>query len=83
MIDDVSFALAPIGGRAALALVDRLITERRLAGSPETREQIARVVVAVGEIVSADARLRSIEINPLALVDGEPMALDAGVVLER
>jgi acetyltransferase len=85
LIGDVVFALAPIGIGAALELLDRLTGDRPLVGgsaSPDARRSVAEVVVAVGEIICAGERVTSIEVNPLALTDAGPVALDSRVVLD-
>jgi hypothetical protein len=47
------------------------------------RENVARVLIALGWIGLEAPRVAEIDINPLAVVDGSPIAVDATVVLSR
>jgi len=47
------------------------------------REALARVLVALGWIGTVVPRMTQIDINPLAVVDGKVLALDATLILEN
>jgi hypothetical protein len=46
------------------------------------REEIARILVALGEIGLAFPRIREIDINPLICGGEGPIAVDATIILE-
>jgi hypothetical protein len=49
---------------------------------PVDREEIARILVALGEIGLSFPRIREIDINPLICGEEGSMAVDATIILE-
>jgi len=86
LFDDAAFAVAPLNRGEALDLIGRIRGQRMLDGfrgaPPVDREEIARILVALGEIGLAFPRIREIDINPLICGEEESMAVDATFVLE-
>lgn len=86
LFDDVVFAVAPLTRRDAMNLLTRIRGQKMLDGfrgkPPVDREEIARILVAIGEIGLAFPRIREIDINPLICGTEGPIAVDATIVLE-
>ena len=82
---DVSFALAPLTRAEALRLIGQIQGKRILAGfrgkAPLNKERTADLLVQLGQWGSAYPEIEQIDINPLAVADGEPVAVDANIVL--
>ncbi len=80
---DVDFALAPLGRRAAEALLQRTVAGRRLAGTrghpPSDREAVIDALIRLGRLAADFPQIAEIEINPLiVLPDGQgALAVDA------
>ncbi len=86
IFDDAVFAVAPLTRRDALGLIGRIRGQKMLNGfrgtPPVDREEIARILVALGEIGLAFPRIREIDINPLICGTEGPIAVDATIILE-
>jgi succinyl-CoA synthetase beta subunit len=83
---DVAFRLAPVTPVEAEELIDDLAGQSLLGpfrGEPEVnRRSLVQLLVALGEVVVADASIRSIDVNPLIVCDGVPVAVDALVEVD-
>ncbi|MBI5552401.1 MAG: acetate--CoA ligase family protein [Desulfobacterales bacterium] len=83
---DVVFALAPLDLAAALRLVRALRNRRLIEGfrsmTPLKQEVMAQLLVDLGRLGIAYPRIAQIDINPLVVRAGLPMAVDANVVLK-
>lgn len=85
LFDDMAYRLAPLDTDTAQELLD----EPRLSpvldgyrGGPRVdRDQLATVIVRVGELLEADDQIRELEINPLFVTEESAVALDALVTL--
>jgi acetyl-CoA synthetase (ADP-forming) len=84
-LGDVAFRLVPITRLDALEMIDDLATQALLGevrGEPAVdREALATVLVGLSEAACADARIVSVDLNPLIVVDGRPVPVDALVEL--
>jgi len=49
---------------------------------PVDRERLAAILMTVGAIATRDARIKEIDINPLIVRRGTPVAADALIVLD-
>lgn len=82
---DVTFRLAPITRIDAGDMIDDLATQRLLGpfrGEPAVdRERLIDVLVGLSDAAGANADLVSADVNPLIVVDGAPVAVDALVEL--
>jgi hypothetical protein len=47
------------------------------------REILADILIAIGTIGMEQDKVREIDINPLKILDGKPIAVDALVVLDN
>jgi hypothetical protein len=86
LFDDAVFAVAPLTRPDALNLMTRIRGQKMLNGfrgtPPVDREEIARILVALGEIGLAFPRIREIDINPLICGAEAPITVDATIILE-
>ncbi len=84
-IDDVAFAVAPVDRRDALELVSSIRAHRLLGefrGWPAAdRHVLASVIEAVGRMAFDHPEIAEIDINPVLIDGGRPVAADALLVL--
>ena len=84
-LDDVAVRLAPLDERDAHEMLDDLHAARVLGPfrgePPADRDQVARVLVALGALAAGRDDIVAIDVNPLVIVDGAPVAVDALVEL--
>jgi acetyl-CoA synthetase (ADP-forming) len=80
-IADVVFRLVPIGRADAESMIDELTTQKllgELRGEPAVdREKLVDVLLGLSAAAEANSRLVSADLNPLIVVDGAPVAVDA------
>jgi acetate---CoA ligase (ADP-forming) len=85
IIDDSAFAIAPIGIPEAFELINRLKNQKLVDGFRSfpgiDREQLANVLVQLGQIGMDYPQIKEIDINPLLTSDQGLMAVDALIVL--
>lgn len=85
-LDDVAVRLAPLERRDAHEMLDDLHATRVLGpfrGEPPIdRDRVADLLVALGDLAAGRDDIVSIDVNPLVIVDGSPVAVDALVELE-
>jgi acetate---CoA ligase (ADP-forming) subunit beta len=78
---DVSFRLVPITRVDAEEMIEDLATERLLGalrGEPAVdRSKLVDVLVGLSDAAAADSRIVSADLNPLIVVGGVPVAVDA------
>lgn len=86
-VADVAFRLVPVTRLDAAELVDSLATQALLGpfrGEPAVdREALVDVLVGLSAAAEADPSLVSVDVNPLIVVDGRPVAVDALVEVAR
>lgn len=86
-IGDRVFAAAPLTVAEAVALIGRLKTRKLLAGwrgqAPVDLTALAEVLVRLGALGCASDCIREIDVNPLIIVDGRPIAVDATVIVDH
>ncbi len=85
-VGDVVFAAAPLNAAEARRMVGGLRT-RSLLGAfrgepPVDGDALARILVGLGTLAAERPDVQSIDLNPLIVRDGEPVAVDALVVLD-
>lgn len=84
-VADVAFRLVPLSRADGEELVEDLRSQMLFGpvrGEPPVdRERLVHVLVALGELATADGRVRSVDLNPLIVSDGVPVAVDALVEL--
>jgi acetate---CoA ligase (ADP-forming) subunit beta len=80
-VADVTFRLVPITRVDATEMVDDLELQKLLGpfrGEPPVdREAVADVLVALSEAAQRREDIASADLNPLLIVDGRPVAVDA------
>ncbi|MGK2950288.1 MAG: acetate--CoA ligase family protein [Acidimicrobiales bacterium] len=80
-VADVAFRLVPVNRLEASEMIDDLATQRLLGdfrGEPAVdREALIDVIVGLSDAAEAETALRSADLNPLIVVDGRPIAVDA------
>jgi len=80
-IRDVVFRLVPIDEIDAAEMIDDLATQRLLGefrGEPAVdRPALVEALVALANVGREEDGIRSVDLNPLILVDGVPIAVDA------
>jgi acetyltransferase len=87
VLADRVFGVAPFSPAEALALIARLKSQRLLDGyrgaAHVDRDALAAVLVRLGELGAACPRIREIDVNPLIVTAGKPVAVDATIVLSE
>jgi acyl-CoA synthetase (NDP forming) len=82
---DVMFALAPLNRAGALKLLRSLRNRKLMQGfrgmAPIDEEAMAGILVKLGDLGVAYPQIAQIDINPLVVAGGKPLAVDAGIVL--
>jgi acetate---CoA ligase (ADP-forming) len=83
---DVVFALAPLDRQRALQLITRIRSRRLLQGfrgmTPLKEEAMADILVNLGMMGVAYPQIAQIDINPVTISKGVPLAVDATVILK-
>jgi acetate---CoA ligase (ADP-forming) subunit beta len=78
---DVAFRLVPVERVDAEELLDDLETQALLGpvrGEPPVdRTVVADLVLALSRLAEADPAIVAVDVNPLVVVDGRPVAVDA------
>jgi len=85
-IADVTFRLAPLAPVDAHEMIDDLRTQALLGAfrgePPVDHDALARVLLGLSAL-AADPAIVSVDLNPLLVVDGRPVAVDALVEVVR
>jgi len=85
-LGDVAFRLAPLDAIDAADLIDDLANQALLGAvrgePPVDREALIRILLALAEVGDGDERVRSIDLNPLIVAGGVPVAVDALVEVD-
>ena len=86
ILADRVFAVAPINRVEALALIKRLKTQKLLDGfrgfATVDRDALADILVRLGELGLAYPQIKEIDLNPLIVSEGKPIAVDATIIME-
>lgn len=86
-IRDVAFRLVPISPVDAEEMIDDLATQRLLEefrGEPAVdRQALVDALVALATVGQEEDGVRAIDLNPLIIVDGKPIAVDALLEVEE
>ncbi len=80
-LGDVAFRLVPITRQDAHEMVDDLATQEllgELRGEPPVdREALCDILEALSDAATRDPAITGVDLNPLIVVDGRPVAVDA------
>jgi acetate---CoA ligase (ADP-forming) subunit beta len=83
---DVAFRLTPLEPVDAEEMLDELATQALLGPfrgeRPVDRAAVTEVLLALSRLVETNADVVSADVNPLVVVDGEPVAVDALVEVQ-
>jgi len=86
ILSDAVFAPAPLTGEDALRLIRRMRGQKILdgfRGEPlVNREELSRILVAVGNMGLLYPRIQEIDVNPLIIGEKGAVAVDATIILE-
>ena len=86
ILKDVSFRLAPLEERDAIDMMEEIKGHKILDAirgmEPVNRGAVAKILIALGSVGLENERVKEIDVNPLIIRKGEPVAVDALVVLE-
>jgi acetyltransferase len=86
-LNDRVFGVAPLNLTDALTMINRLKCRNILDGyrgfDPVDKKALGRMIVALGDFGGAHPRIQEIDINPLIVHNGLPMAVDGLVVLSE
>ena len=86
ILKDVCFRIAPLSRRDALDMMQeirgRKILEAVRGMEPADLEGLVHILVAIGRLGLELERISEIDINPLILSRGKPVAVDAFIALE-
>jgi acyl-CoA synthetase (NDP forming) len=86
LLTDVVFALAPLKRSEALKLIRHIRGKRLLEGfrgmAALNQERMAEVLVNLGNLGAAYSQIEQIDLNPVAVSEGLPIAVDATIVLK-
>jgi acetyl-CoA synthetase (ADP-forming) len=87
VLKDVSFRVAPLEKRDAREMMEEIKGKKILDSvrglAAADREALADILMAVGKIGLEQEAIAEIDINPLKLRNGKPVAVDALVVLKK
>jgi acetyltransferase len=86
VLADRVFAVAPINRVEALVLIKRLKTQKLLDGSrgfaAVDRDALADILVRIGELGLTYPQIKEIDVNPLIVSKGLPVAVDATIIID-
>jgi acetyltransferase len=87
VLADRVFAVAPINRVEALALIKRLKTQKLLDGfrgfAAVDRDALADILVRIGELGLTYPQIKEIDVNPLIVNEGKPIAVDATIIMDN
>jgi succinyl-CoA synthetase beta subunit len=85
ILEDIAFRVAPLTRVDAMEMMDSIRAKKILGpvrGKPPVdREVLADILIALGEIGLRYEKVKEIDINPIKINGGKPVAVDALVVL--
>ncbi len=84
-LNDTVFGVAPLTLPDAVQMIDRLKCRNMLEGfrgfDPVDKKALGRILVTLGDVGCAYQGIQEIDINPLIIENGQPIAVDGLVVL--
>ena len=86
VLKDTAFRVAPLEKRDALEMMQEIKAHKILEAvrgmAPADKDILAEILITVGQIGIENEVIKEIDINPVIISDGKPVAVDALVVLE-
>jgi len=87
ILEDVSIRVAPITTFDAMDMMDNIRGKKILEpfrGKPSVdRKALAELLIALGKIGLENDAVGEIDINPIKLIEGQPVAVDALIILKQ
>jgi acetyl-CoA synthetase (ADP-forming) len=87
VLEDISFRVAPLTKKDAMEMMHDIKGHKILGAirgmAPADMEMLAEILIRVGRIGLENKAVKEIDINPVILSKGKPIAVDALVVLEE
>ncbi|MDO9111674.1 MAG: acetate--CoA ligase family protein [Desulfatirhabdiaceae bacterium] len=84
-LEDTAFAVAPVSRKDAFHLMDQIRAQKVLNGFrnsvPVNRDALSDILIHLGGLGLACQRIQEIDINPLIVFNGNPIAVDASIQL--
>jgi len=84
---DVVFATAPLTEQSALELICRIKGSKLLQGfrgmTPINQKAMTGIIVGLGNLGATCPQIEQIDINPLIVSGGNPVAVDASIILKK
>jgi len=85
VLEDTTFRVAPIEKRDALEMILEIKAHKILVAirgmEPVDKDMLADILIAIGRLGIENEAVKEIDINPLIIAAGKPVAVDALVVL--
>ena len=85
VLEDTSFRVAPIEKRDALEMILEIKAHKILEAirgmEPVNKDMLADILIAIGRLGIENEAVKEIDINPVIIAAGKPVAVDALVVL--
>jgi acetyltransferase len=79
--------MAPLSLQEALDLIDRIRGRKLLDGfrgsPPVNRDELARIITALGNVGLAHPRIQEIDVNPLIVGAAGAVAVDATIIVKQ
>lgn len=86
ILEDISIRVAPLTRSDAMDMMDDIrgkkILDEFRGKPPVDREALADILLALGKIGLENEAILEIDINPIKLIDGRPVAVDALIILK-
>ncbi len=87
VLEDISFRVAPLEKKDALEMMHEIRAHKILGAirgmAPADLEMLTEILINVGRIGLENEAVKEIDINPVILSQGKPVAVDALVILEK
>jgi len=85
ILEDTSFRVAPVEKRDALEMIQEIKAHKILEAirgmEPVDKDMLADILMAIGRLGIENETVKEIDINPVIISRGKPVAVDALVVL--
>ncbi len=86
ILKDVAFRVAPLEEKDAREIMDEIKGKKILDAvrglEPVDRDMLKQILIAVGNIGLENTEIQEIDINPLKIKNGKPIAVDALIVIK-
>ena len=85
ILEDTSFRVAPLEKRDALEMMQEIKASKILEAvrgmEPADKDMLAEILIAIGRLGIENESVKEIDINPVIISAGKPVAVDALIVL--